>query len=253
MLCAGAPSWRHGMLVRLRLRFGKHQMHLCRSVASSAPLRFLGIKSLFRRNRPLRLAFIPSQPRALQRRKRGAGAVAGSPGCQDVHPLPAAQAASVPARQVRVTGPSKASAVTPCQRPGARQRPKAVGSKLSPPGVMRSKPQTPRAGRRREGGLADLKTTGSPRCREMSRPVGPPDPRRPARPRTFRWRNAMNDSDAHASRESWRLFADRFIGEQFRSGTFAGPGHYALQAIACSSVELRHRGCLKSGNGCETL
>ena len=58
---------------------------------------------------------------------------------------------------------------------------------------MRSKPKTPRAD---AGEKADLRfyryrTAASAeiavplRCRETSKPVGPSDPRRPARPRTF--------------------------------------------------------------------
>ncbi len=41
-----------------------------------------------------------------------------------------------------------------------------------------------------------------PRCGDMPRPVGPSDPRRPARPRTlFPQAHRPNGSDAHASRE----------------------------------------------------
>ena len=57
---------------------------------------------------------------------------------------------------------------------------------LGPPGAERSKPKTSRAGRRREGGLADglatrrnarkRATITTPRHREMFRPVGPLGP-----------------------------------------------------------------------------
>ena len=53
-------------------------------------------------------------------------------------------------------------------------------------GGRRSKPQTPRAGRRRFGGLAALTLLGKPRCREAPRPVGPAGSRRSARPLFFR-------------------------------------------------------------------
>jgi len=43
---------------------------------------------------------------------------------------------------------------------------------VSPPGALRSRPQTSRAGRRGTGGLAALQGLDKPRCREASRPVG---------------------------------------------------------------------------------
>ena len=61
------------------------------------------------------------------------------------------------------------------------QRPKAVVRKLRPPGAVQSKPQTPRAGRWRNGGLADL-TSGLPSRREAWRTAGLSGPRRPAPP-----------------------------------------------------------------------
>jgi hypothetical protein len=60
------------------------------------------------------------------------------------------------------------------------QRPKAVDRKVSPPGAVQSKPQTPRAGRRREDGLAVTpigrrpgRVAVPPRPRERPGPVGP--------------------------------------------------------------------------------
>src|SRR6187455_847503 len=75
----------------------------------------------------------------------------------------------------------------------ALQQPKAVDRNLSHRGPCGGKPQTPRAGRWREGGLAVLpyRTAVSAeiavllRLRERPGPVGPLDPRRPAPPRIF--------------------------------------------------------------------
>jgi len=67
----------------------------------------------------------------------------------------------------------------------ALPRPKAVVRKLRPPGALRSKPQTPRAGRRRFGGLAVrfdrwaavFSGIAAPlQRREMPQPAGPTDP-----------------------------------------------------------------------------
>ena len=100
--------------------------------------------------------------------------------------------------------------------PHFRFRIKVFPAQKTPPtGGVPSKPQTPRAGRWREGGLAALpqyrtaisaETAVPLRLRESSEPVGPSDPRRPARHRTFSGAHRPNDSDATASRERWRLF-----------------------------------------------
>jgi len=107
---------------------------------------------------------------ALQRQTRGAGAVAGPPGCQDVHPTPAAQAASIPARDTPGHRPLQAIAVTPWQRPGGRSGLKRWVATVSPPGAMRSKPQTPRAGRLGSGGLA---ANYDSTCLDVARRRGP--------------------------------------------------------------------------------
>jgi hypothetical protein len=75
---------------------------------------------------------------------------------------PAVQAADVPARPPR--GP-RAVVRHPSVMKGARNG--------SPPGALRSKPQTPRAGRLGTGGLAAITDFDKPRCREALRPVGP--------------------------------------------------------------------------------
>ena len=98
----------------------------------------------------------------------------------------------------------------------ALSRPKAVVRKLRPPGALRSKPQTPRAGRRRFGGLAVrfdrwavvFSGIAAPlRRREMPQPAGPTDPGVPralglCSPRAHRPKSLGRKT---APRERWRL------------------------------------------------
>jgi hypothetical protein len=92
----------------------------------------------------------------------------------------------------------------------ALQQPTAVDRNLSHRGPCGGKPQTPRAGRWREGGLAvsTLRTPVSAeiavplRCGDASRPVGPSDPRRPARPRTFFRQRIGRMTRVHPHREN---------------------------------------------------
>lgn len=81
----------------------------------------------------------------------------------------------------RVTGPP--DGVGPFLSDGAARRrgpERWIGSTepetVSPPGAMRSKPQTPRAGRLGSGGLAVLSDFSVPRRCEAAGSVGPPGP-----------------------------------------------------------------------------
>ena len=86
-----------------------------------------------------------------------------------------------------------------------------MGSKVCPPGDARSKPINTARGtleRRRTCGLKDNRTAASAetavplRCRERLEPVGPLDPRRPARPRTFPRRRIGRTTRANARCEN---------------------------------------------------
>src|SRR4029079_4910492 len=92
----------------------------------------------------------------------------------------------------------------------ALQQPKAVDRNLSHRGPCGGKPQTPRAGRWREGGLAVLpyRTAVSAeiavllRLRERPGPVGPLDPPRPAPPRNFPGAHRPKSLGCKAHREN---------------------------------------------------
>jgi len=111
---------------------------------------------------------------------------------QHAHPTRGGPSCTVPIRQLRVTGPLVAIAVTPCQRPGDRSGPTAVGKKWSTGGRAEQASNTARGTleRKRTCGFCNIRTAASaeiaapPRHREMLGPVGPFDPRRPAPPRT---------------------------------------------------------------------
>ena len=84
-------------------------------------------------------------------------------------------------------------------------------------GGRRSKPQTPRAGRRRFGGLAALKRLGKPRCREAPRPVGPAGSRRSARPLFFRRRANNQQNGRSGARISKPRAAQRWLSCRVQS------------------------------------
>jgi hypothetical protein len=114
--------------------------------------------------------------RSLRRAERGAVAVFG---VQRRTPCRSGPRCEIPADEFR-HGFLGGSAVTPCQRPGAdRGHQRWI---KGPPQDAHSKPQTPRAGRRRTSGLAAL-NSGIPRRRKVSRSAGLLRPRYPARPR----------------------------------------------------------------------
>jgi hypothetical protein len=81
----------------------------------------------------------------------------------------------------RVTGPPDGVGPFPSDGAARRRGPERwIGSTepetVSPPGAMRSKPQTPRAGRLGSGGLAVLSDFSVPRRCEAAGSVGPPGP-----------------------------------------------------------------------------
>jgi hypothetical protein len=114
---------------------------------------------------------------------------AGCRRCGTINP-PAAQAAKarLPGRRslgqcgVREGCSSQKGSSVPPAAEEAQQRWVKI---VCPPGSAWCKPQTPRAGRHGNGGLAALSDFDKPRCREASRSAGPPGPWRPARPRYF--------------------------------------------------------------------
>jgi len=122
---------------------------------------------------------VPPHRRGVSRSSRRAGrdAVAAFGG-PDVHP----------SRRPKVREPDGrfrhgllgGSAVSPCQRPGAdRGHQRRV---KDPPQDSHSKPKTPRAGRRRFGGLAvqDFRTSSAPRGAEVRGSVATPVSRAPS-------------------------------------------------------------------------
>jgi hypothetical protein len=120
----------------------------------------------------------------------------------------------------------------------ALSRPKAVGRPRSTPqggrgpensahrGSCGASLKTPRAGRRRKTDLRFQDKDGGPagfavplRCREMPKPVGPSDPRRSARPRTFLEAHRPKASGECAPRERWST-----------SSSFRGARHKCVYA-----------------------
>jgi hypothetical protein len=146
------------------------------------------------------------------------------------------------------------------------QRPQAVDSKVSPPGAPRSKPQTPRAGRRRFGGLADFHlgrrrrfAAVPPRCGDASGPVGLSGPRRPAPPslrqarlamrrwpranttgrRSFGWEQSSDERQD--DREPWKEGADRVAASTAPPPVWSGLRRPGCDASAVSRCLLRLR------------
>ena len=126
--------------------------------------------------------------RFMRRREAGEEAVAAR-GCKHAHPPRGGPSRARPGRQdSRSLGRSQVAASV---RPSCHwQGPAAVGTNVTPPGIARSKPQTPCAERRATGGLAVNSDFSMPRCCEASGSVGPASfaktrrgARRSARPR----------------------------------------------------------------------
>ena len=127
-------------------------------------------------------------------------------GCTNVHPARGGPSRELPQRQLRAQGGSwrrlgvrRLQRATPVSRP-----PAVVDSKVSPPGVSRSKPQTPRAGRRRH-----------------RRTCGLTNPDRPA----FARERARGSTGAQASRAPSDLFESAT-----RSGRQARPAPSQIRA-----------------------
>ena len=104
----------------------------------------------------------------MRRREAGEEAVAAR-GCKHAHPPRGGPSRARPGRQdSRSLGRSQVAARV---RPSCHwQGPAAVGTNVTPPGIARSKPQTPCAGRRATGGLAVIRTSA---CLDAARRRGP--------------------------------------------------------------------------------
>jgi hypothetical protein len=106
--------------------------------------------------------------RFMRRREAGEEAVAAR-GCKHAHPPRGGPSRARPGRQdSRSLGRSQVAARV---RPSCHwQGPAAVGTNVTPPGIARSKPQTPCAERRATGGLAVIRTSA---CLDAARRRGP--------------------------------------------------------------------------------
>jgi hypothetical protein len=151
---------------------------------------------------------------------------------QHAHPRRDSRSHTVPARQPRATGGTwrhvvpavpTAQACRGLRSGGKVSRAKARAPKVSPPGAERSRLQTPRAGRRRNGGLAALPNRAA-LDREASlrliaaRQSGPrvrQDPGVPRRPH-FRGASRWQARTRNAPRERGRLAQKE--DERMRSG-----------------------------------
>ena len=121
----------------------------------------------------------------------------------------------------RVTGPP--DGVGPFLSDGAARRrgpERWIGSTepetVSPPGAMRSKPQTPRAGRLGSGGLAVYRTSA---CLVAARRRGPwvlRDPMRPARPRFIQAQRKTSHDDRRSPRRTQTTGAAELCLPSFR-------------------------------------